>query len=126
MKIHGCLFRKKGEHWKQRWCIVAKETLYAFRDSSYAQEDFICRLSKCLVVRTEERPGRAHSFQIERGRGDDIVFAAEDCDVLERWMEVLLEETSKQRFSEGEYLNDNLVTMATLIYCVASYRAIGD
>ncbi|CAB3995109.1 Hypothetical predicted protein, partial [Paramuricea clavata] len=99
--IHGCVFRKKGLHWKLRWCAVSGEIFYAFRDSQYTQEDFRCSLRKCCVVCSSQEPGRAYTFKLVRRKGEDILLAAEDASELERWLAVLQRETSKYNLSEG-------------------------
>lgn len=99
--IHGCLFRKKGLHWKQRWCAVSEDTFYAYRDSQYTQEDFRCNLRKCYVVPSFQEPGRASCFRLVRRKGEEIVLAAEDTSEVERWITVLHRQTSKYHLSEG-------------------------
>ena len=102
--IHGCLFRKKGPHWKLRWCAVSGETFYVFRDSQYSQEDLRCSLTKCSVVSSFQEPGRAYSFKLVRRKGEEILLAAEDAGELERWLAVLHRETSKNHLSPGKCL----------------------
>lgn len=102
--IHGCLFRKKGPHWKLRWCSVSGETFYVFRDSQYSQEDLRCSLRKCNVVSSSQEPGRAYSFKLVRRKGEEILLAAEDAGELERWLIVLHRETSKNHLSPGKCL----------------------
>ena len=101
--IHGCLFRKKGAHWKLRWCAVGQEIFYAFRDSQYSQEDFRCSLKKCLVLSNVLAPGRAFSFKLTRRRGEEILLAAEDESEFERWLTVLQRETAKCQLPLSKY-----------------------
>lgn len=102
--IHGCLFRKKGLHWKLRWCSVSAETFYVYRDSQYSQEDLRCNLRKCFVVSSGQEPGRPYAFRLARRKGDEILLAAEDGSELERWLSVLYRETSKSNSPEGNSL----------------------
>ena len=102
--IHGCLFRKKGVHWKLRWCAVSGEVFYAFRDSQYAQEDFRCSLRKCYVESNPQESDRAYTFKLARRKGEEILLAAEDESELERWLTTLQRETAKYHLSAGDCL----------------------
>lgn len=99
--IYGCLLRKKGQHWKLRWCVVRDDVFYAYRDSGYTQEDFKCSLRKCNVVSNSQESSRANAFQLVRRRGEEFLLAAEDCSELDRWLPVLQRQTSKHCLSEG-------------------------
>ncbi|XP_028394372.1 uncharacterized protein LOC114518533 isoform X2 [Dendronephthya gigantea] len=110
--IHGCLFRKKGLHWKLRWCAVSAEIFYVYRDSQYSQEDFRCNLRKCVAVSTCLEPGRSHSFKLVRRKGDEILLAAEDGSELWRWLSVLQRATSKSHSSEGDVSRSSSLTVS--------------
>ena len=90
----GYLLRKKGPHWKNRWCVVKEQSLFCYKDFGIGTAEIEVPLhgtSIKILDDNEAEYDRPHMFALTCDK-EELLFAAENDAELEEWIMVLNEE----------------------------------
>lgn len=90
----GYLLRKKGPHWKNRWCVVKEQSLFCYKDFGIGTAEIQVPLHGASIKILDDNDAeydKPHMFVLTYDK-DELLFAAENDAELEEWIMVLNEE----------------------------------
>lgn len=90
----GYLLRKKGPHWKNRWCVVKEHSLFCYKDFGIGTAEIQVPLHGASIKILDDgnvENDKQHMFVLTFDK-EELLFAAENDAELEEWIMVLNEE----------------------------------
>lgn len=90
----GYLLRKKGPHWKNRWCVVKEQSLFCYKDFGIGTAEIQVPLHGASIKILDDNDAeydKPHMFVLTCDK-EEPLFAAENDAELEEWIMVLNEE----------------------------------
>jgi hypothetical protein len=105
----GYLIRKKGNTWKNRWCVVKDHSLYCYKEFGAGLAELELTLVGCGVAAVPEGEGEKQFMFVLSADKEQLHFAAENDAELEEWL-VVLENEAGSADKEDDEINSKKCT----------------